>query len=52
MTVESRPVVSGVRVDMDQVIDKGLQPGEKVVIEGHVRLVSGSHVLIKNSTGT
>lgn len=52
MTVESRPVVSGVRVDMDQVIEKGLQPGEKVVREGHVRLVSGSHVLIKNSTGS
>ena len=49
MTVESRPVVSGVRVDNDQVIEKGLQPGETVVTEGQVRLVTGSHVQIKKS---
>lgn len=48
MTVESRPVVSGVRVESDQVIEKGLQPGEIVVTEGHVRLVTGTHVTIKN----
>jgi multidrug efflux system membrane fusion protein len=49
MTVESRPVVSGVRIDADQVIEKGLKPGETVVTEGHVRLVTGSHVQIKKS---
>lgn len=49
MTVESRPVVSGIRIDSEQVIDKGLKPGEIVVKEGHVRLVSGSHIQIKKS---
>ena len=49
MTVESRPVVSGVRIESDQVIEKGLKLGEIVVTEGHVRLVSGSHVQIKKS---
>jgi len=49
MTVESRPVVSGIRVESDQVIEKGLRPGERVVTEGHVRLVSGSRVYIKNT---
>lgn len=48
MTVESRPVVTGVRVDADQVIEKGLRAGETVVTEGHVRLVSGTRVQIKN----
>jgi len=49
MTVETRPVVSGVRIESDQVIEKGLKPGEIVVKEGHVRLVTGSHVQIKKS---
>ncbi|HVP49192.1 MAG TPA: efflux RND transporter periplasmic adaptor subunit [Bryobacteraceae bacterium] len=48
-TVESRPVVAGVRVDTDQVIEKGLRAGETVVTEGHVRLVSGTRVRIKNA---
>jgi len=47
MTVESRPVVAGIRVDNDQVIEKGLRVGETVVKEGHVRLVSGTRVRIK-----
>ena len=48
MTVESRPVVAGVRVDTNQVIEKGLSVGETVVTEGHVRLVSGTRVKIRN----
>jgi multidrug efflux system membrane fusion protein len=51
MTVESRPVVTGVRVENDQVIEKGLAAGETVVTEGHVRLVSGTRVQIKNRPG-
>jgi len=47
-TVESRPVVAGVRVDTEQVIEKGLRAGETVVTEGHVRLVSGTRVRIKS----
>lgn len=49
MTVESRPVVAGVRVDANQVIEKGLSVGETVVTEGHVRLVSGTRVRIRNA---
>ena len=49
MTVESRPVVAGVRVDTNQVIEKGLSVGETVVTEGHVRLVSGTRVKIRNA---
>jgi len=50
MTVESRPVVAGVRVEAHQVIEKGLSVGETVVTEGHVRLVSGTRVKIRNAT--
>ena len=49
MTVESRPVVTGVRVESDQVIEQGLQAGDIVVKEGHVRLVTGTHIEIKKS---
>ncbi|HTY62861.1 MAG TPA: efflux RND transporter periplasmic adaptor subunit [Acidobacteriota bacterium] len=46
-TVESRPVVPGMRVDDQIVIDKGLQPGETVVTEGQLRLAVGSHVRVR-----
>src|SRR5262249_10606077 len=36
-TVESRPVTVGRRLERETVIDKGLAPGERVVIEGHLR---------------
>ena len=41
-TVESRPVMTGARVDQDVVIEKGLEHGETVVTEGPLRLVPGS----------
>jgi multidrug efflux system membrane fusion protein len=43
-TVEARPVVVGIRVDQDLVIEKGLQPEEVVVTEGQLRLAPGSRV--------
>ncbi len=43
-TVESRPVITGARVDQDLVIEKGLQEGETVVLEGQLRLAPGSRV--------
>jgi multidrug efflux system membrane fusion protein len=46
MTVESRPVVVGSRVEQDVVIEKGLERGEKVVTEGQLRLVPGSRIRI------
>jgi multidrug efflux system membrane fusion protein len=43
-TVELRPVVTGTRVDQDLVINRGLEPGEIIVTEGHLRLAPGSKV--------
>jgi multidrug efflux system membrane fusion protein len=50
-TVESRPVVTGARVDQDTVIEKGLNAGEMVVTEGQLRLAPGSRVQITGSPG-
>jgi multidrug efflux system membrane fusion protein len=48
--VESRPVVAGRAIGGETVIEKGLQPGEKVVIDGQLRLVPGdTKVQIKNA---
>jgi multidrug efflux system membrane fusion protein len=43
-TVESRPVVTGSRIDQEIVISSGLQPGETVVTEGQLRLAPGIRV--------
>jgi len=43
-TVEQRTVVTAQQVDQDTVVQKGLEPGEIVVTEGHLRLEPGSHV--------
>ena len=51
MTVESRPVVVGPRVDQDVVIEKGLNDGERVVTEGTLRLVPGSRIRIGGAGG-
>lgn len=47
--VESRPVVLGNSFNLETVIANGLQPGEKVVIDGQFRLAHGSKVEIKNN---
>jgi len=49
---EMRPVVSGSRVDQDIVIEQGLQPGEMVVTEGHLRLAPGMRVQIRTPGGS
>jgi len=49
MSVESRPVVPGMSVGDDVVIEKGLSAGEQVVTEGQLRLVPGSKVQVSNS---
>jgi len=46
-SVESRPVVTGARVDEDLVVDKGLQLGEVVVTEGQFRLAPGSRIQLR-----
>ena len=48
LTAESRPVKIERNVDNQAVISSGLSPGEKVVTDGQIRLVTGSRVEIKN----
>lgn len=50
-TVESRPVVTGVRADQELVVEKGLEAGEVVVTEGQMRLAPGSRVQVRNAPG-
>ncbi len=47
LTVDARKVALGPRRDNEAVISDGLAPGEKVVIDGHLRLVGGAKVEIK-----
>jgi membrane fusion protein, multidrug efflux system len=46
-TVESRPVIPGMNVNGQIVIEKGLEFGETVVTEGQIRLTAGSRVRIR-----
>jgi len=46
-TVESRPVATGRTFEGETIVEKGLQPGETVVIDGQLRLVPGSKVEVK-----
>ena len=48
-TVESRPVTVGRRIGGETVIEKGVAPGDKVVTDGQLRLVSGTRVQVKNA---
>lgn len=50
MTVENRPVVLGKGTETEAVIVKGLKPGEKVVVNGQLRLSPGAKVEITGST--
>ncbi len=49
LTVESRPVVLGLTLNNETVIQKGLNPGENVVTDGQLRLYRGAKVEIKTS---
>ena len=49
LTVDSRPVVAGPTIGAETVIDKGLQPGDKVVTDGHLLLFPGAKVELKAS---
>jgi len=50
-TAELRPVKVGPVQNGNTVIEKGLQAGEQVVIDGQVRVIPGSKVEIKPVTG-
>jgi membrane fusion protein, multidrug efflux system len=47
--VESRPVVPGMSLDGQIVIEKGLEAGEIIVTEGQLRLTTGSTVQIRQN---
>lgn len=49
LTVESRPVEVEMMINGETVISSGLQSGEKVVTDGHLRLIPGAKVEIKNT---
>jgi len=49
LTVESRPVVAGRTVDRETVVQKGLNPEEKVVTDGQLLLYPGARVEIQTS---
>jgi multidrug efflux system membrane fusion protein len=46
-TVESRPVATGIGHGGETVIEKGINPGDLVVTDGHLQLVPGARVTIK-----
>jgi len=48
LTVESRSVTPGLRLNDETVIDKGLSAGETVVTDGQLRLFPGAKVVLKN----
>jgi multidrug efflux system membrane fusion protein len=47
LTVEARPVTTGAQVDSLVIVEKGLEGGERVVIDGQIRLVPGAAVELK-----
>jgi multidrug efflux system membrane fusion protein len=47
MTVEDRPVVAGITLKGETVIDKGISPGERVVTDGQMRLTPGAKVEVR-----
>ena len=49
LSAEFRPVTVGATLNGETVIEKGIQPGEKVVTDGQLRLVPGAKVEVKNT---
>jgi multidrug efflux system membrane fusion protein len=50
-TVELRPVTVQYRLNNDAVIERGVEPGERVVIDGQLRLRPGASVIVKPPVG-
>jgi multidrug efflux system membrane fusion protein len=44
---EMRPVVGGRAVGLDMVIEEGVQPGDMVITDGHLRVAPGMKVNIR-----
>lgn len=51
LTVEARPVAAGQAIGGETIVEKGVQAGEQVVTDGHLRLVPGARVEAKQGTG-
>ena len=51
LTVEMRPVTAGQTIAGETIVEKGVQAGEQVVTDGHLRLVPGVRVEAKQGTG-
>lgn len=49
-SVEIRPVVPGTVLAGEEVIEKGIQSGERVVTDGQLMLYPGAHALIRNAS--
>jgi membrane fusion protein, multidrug efflux system len=49
-TVEMRPVTVGRTNGTDTVLSDGVQPGDTVVTDGHLRLVPGSRISVKGES--
>jgi len=43
-----RPVTCGLRLEGKAIIETGLEPGETVITDGHLRVVPGAKVAIKS----
>jgi membrane fusion protein, multidrug efflux system len=52
MTVELRPVEAGTTYQGSTVIEKGIEPGERVVTDGQLQLYPGAKVSIKAGTAS
>ena len=50
-TVELRPVTVARLAGAETVIKQGLEAGDSVVTDGHLRLVPGSHVSVRDVSG-
>ena len=50
-TVEARPVMPGAAFEGETVIANGVPAGERVVIDGQLRLVPGAKVEVKKGAG-
>lgn len=48
-TVEVRPVETSTSFKENSIIEKGLEAGERVVLDGQLRLTQGTRVSVKNS---
>ncbi len=52
LTAEQRPVTPGITYKQQTVVEKGLQPGERVVTDGQLRLLPGSKVEVKQGSNS